>query len=416
MCLKCGKVARSFPKRTPEDVIKQALDEPETFGLAFARLCEVESGERTQAFFPCDVVNAHYCFLDCSTEVDIIDSDVFSQHQRKPASYISKDTQQMPLQEWEFTTERYEKSTSTAVVARGGSVPAHIPHRKGRCGMRSEVQLLERRLCGADQLRPTQGVELFNLERTKHISQRKQLFSTEDGFFRNILSWDGWGEAISKKEARLKQREADEATARQIVMEAAVHGEVRVVPEIDEVAMGGADHDQSLDIFGESAEKVATPRGHKQTARSGGKATSKGPSPSPAQAPRKLTGKQARGRSRSPSTQATPVKKHVGPEAGIGGILRPGQASGSGSEVGTIPSFKCEATTPAAPNTPGRSGAEDAEDIGGRSGKKRGSNTARDRTPAHGNRSTVLEIFAGKTGEDKRILEPAPSYCYPLLT
>ena len=61
-------------------------------------------------------------YLDVRMAVDVVDSDVFSQHRNKPASVFAK-SKSAELGEYNFLDELYQKHGETAVPVQAGTTP-----------------------------------------------------------------------------------------------------------------------------------------------------------------------------------------------------------------------------------------------------------------------------------------------------
>ena len=401
-CRKCAKGARSFPNREAEDVIQQALSDPQVFGVAFRRLTEVGGRTRDQFFFPCSVSNTNFIYLDTSINVDIVDTSTFASKMPKPAQAFAA-SKSIETTIWPFIDEHMEKDPELGVVAvEAGTVPAGLKKRPGKLGYRSEVKLEEFRLRPEDQLRKEQAVEVFQLEKKKALANRSGIYSKEL-LHSKVLSWDKWHEKCLGKEADQKKREEDALQAWKALQPG--EGAEDVAPPSD-VAVSGAEHHETLDLFGDLSATSQSParvtmagfsaKGKSKSSKGkgggvGGKA--RRPSGSP-EAPRSSA--SAADRSRTP------------PSARVGSILAP--AGAIKSEAAALPA---DLGQPVAAETVGDTATSGSAPLvtqagSGLPGRPAAGASERPRPePKVLSRQEVWGLFAKSTGEDNRIMAPA---------
>ena len=391
ICHKCGRTARSWPKRTAEEVIAQAKEDPDGFGIAFLKIAEIESGERDQAFVPMSVRKNHICFLETSATVDVIDSAVFSAHQDKPASIFASSTK-METREWSFVNQDYEQHGDTVVAVEAGTVPPGVPKRTGHIGMRTEITLSEHKLEGHRQLRPEEAKGLFHIEREKLQANRPGWMAPEM-VFNNVLSWDKWTARIKEREEVLKEQEAKKAEAMRALGGMSTPAETAAA-EVADIAVGGFDAGDDMDIM----ESTATGElGGQQQPRYRGaaKATAQrrdGGAPRPSIGNASRVDSTSRSRTPPPAKPAASGASGSQPSGGIGTMVKP--------ELLSTPIKQQLAEGAAAPGV-AASVATTADVVASpadAAGKRR-------RLQKYGEPSIIHAQWKGKTGEDKRVSE-----------
>ena len=406
-CRKCGRSARSFPLRCPEDVIQEAADNPEGAGLDFRRLTEIEDGNRDQDFWPCAVVNSNFIYLEVAAGVDVVDTDTFAAKMSKPAS-IFANSNAIETKVWPFVNEVMTPNGVGAIAVEKGTVPEGVRKRHGRLGYRSEVQLLEYRLRPENQLRKEQAVEVFNMEKQKAIDQRSGLFS-QDMVLNKVLSWDKWQRKIEEKEKALLEREKAQKDAWDQLNQ---KGKGPTAEKKD-VVVSGAEHSDTLDLFGGAGvSPTAAPQQFTALcSKSKGKGKNKGKhvgnncgsmrsrnasEPSP-DAPRSSQERSRTPQARSDKGGAAPPQAHV-----PGTIIKPEAAGPTATPMETSPP-SANPTVPQVVSTPDTDALKTTADKD--SAMKQSSKQPRRESQCL-QKSAVVALFDKTTGEDQRVMGP----------